>query len=385
MPDVDETKVKQGSVMRLILTAILLLLCPLGGPGFAAPWVKQGHADFSTADWQREPITNLSGEWQMYWNQLLTPEAIEAGQGKLSGYVPLEQEWQKTELPDVNIHRIGSATYHMTFHAPKSMELMLGLPILNSASRVWINGEIKQEFGKPSLTSADEVPFIRTNRVKFQAQEGKNHITIQMSNHHFWYGGASLPARIGLPDAFHREHLKALVGDAMTFGFLLFMAIYHIYIRMLLKRSNGALYFGVVCLVIAFRMGFVGDGQMFYQIWPDAAMSLRYFVEYLGVALGMAFMLSFIRELYPHEAKPILFLPPIYLATAWAAFIIVAPALYYPAVLEFFQIIIMATGFITIGVAFVAAKHRRDGALLLVTCNLLFFLSVANDIAYHTE
>ncbi|WP_176736796.1 7TM diverse intracellular signaling domain-containing protein [Oligoflexus tunisiensis] len=369
--------------MRLIFSVILLLLFPLWGTGTAASWVVQGRADLSTTDWEREPVINLSGEWQIYWNQLLTPAEIEAGQGKLSGYLSPEAEWHKSELPGVDFHRIGAATYHMRLHVPESMEFMLAVPILNSASYVWINHELKQEFGKPSLTKEGEVGFIRSNRVKFMARKGENLITVQVSNHLFWYGGASLPVRLGLPDAMQREQLKAMIGDALTFGFILFMAIYHIYVRMLLKRSNGALFFGLVCLAIAIRMGFVGDGQIFYQIWPHAPMNLRYFVEYLGVAFGTGFILCFIRELYPHEARPILFVPPTRIAFAWGAFIILAPPLYYPAFLEFFQLLILVSGIITIGVAVVAAIHRRDGALLLVICNLLFFITVANDIGYH--
>jgi HPt (histidine-containing phosphotransfer) domain-containing protein len=369
--------------MRLKTLVILMLILPLWARVTAAPLAVQGGADLSVVDWRDEPIVNLSGEWQFYWNQLLTPDQLAAGQGQLTTHLSVEAQWHKTEVPGVELHRWGSATYHLRLYVNEAKELMLSVPILNSSSRIWINNELKQEFGKPSLTQDGAEAFIRPNLIRFYAQKGENTITVQISNHLFWFGGSSLPLRLGLPDIVYQEELRATTQDALSFGFILFMAIYHIYIRLLLKRSSGALYFGLMSLAIALRMGFVGEGSIFYQIWPTAPMEFRYLVEYLGVAFGTAYVMAFYRELYPHEAPKMIYQPPIYVAFGWGAFILVAPARYYPAFLEIFQIVILISGILAIITSVLAAKHGRDGAKLLVASNLLFFSSVANDIFYH--
>jgi HPt (histidine-containing phosphotransfer) domain-containing protein len=369
--------------MRLITLVILLLVMPFGARVNAAPLAVQGGADLSVVDWHEEPIVSLSGEWQFYWNQLLTPDELAAGQGKLTTYLSLEQQWHKTEIPGVELHRWGSATYHLRVYLNQPMDLMLALPVLNSSSRVWVNHELKQDFGKPSLTQESAKGFIRPNQIRFQARQGENQITIQISNHVFWFGGSSLPVKVGLPDAVHQKELRATVQDALSFGFILFMAIYHIYVRILLKRSGGALYFGLLSLAIALRMGFIGEGSLFYQLWPNAPLELRYFVEYMGVSCGTAFVLLFYRELYPHEAPRWFYTPSIYVSFAWAAFIVLAPARYYPGFLEIFQVIILTGGIMAVVTAAWATKRRRDGARLLLACNLLFFCTVANDIFYH--
>lgn len=369
--------------MRLNILVILMLILPLWARATAAPIAVQGGVDLSVVDWREEPIVNLSGGWQFYWNQLLSPEQLAAGQGKLTAYLPLEQQWHKTTIPGVDLQRWGAATYKVRVYLPEAMQLMLSIPILNSASRIWVNNELKQDFGVPSLTQEEAKGFVRTNLIRFNGIQGENTITVQMSNHHFWFGGSSLPLRIGLPDAIHQEELRATVQDALSFGFILFMAIYHIYIRLLLKRSNGALYFGLMSLAIALRMGFVGEGNIFYQIWSDWPSWIRYIVEYLGVACGTAYALAFYRELYPHEAPRMLYQPPIFIAFTWAAFIVLTPARYYPSFLEIFQLIILSGGILAIITAVRAAKHGRDGAKLLVASNLLFFTTIANDIFYH--
>ncbi|HET9240815.1 MAG TPA: 7TM diverse intracellular signaling domain-containing protein [Oligoflexus sp.] len=369
--------------MRVISLSILLFSMLLGTRMSAAPIAVQGGVDLSVVDWQEEPIVPLSGEWQFYWNQLLTPDQLAANAGKLTGYLSLENQWYKTAIPGADISRWGSATYHVRLYLNEPKELMLAVPILNSASRIWINGELMQDLGTVSLTQEGGSAGVRPNQIRFSGQKGENTLTLQISNHHFWYGGSSQPLRIGLPDALHKEALRATIQDALSFGFILFMAIYHIYIRFLLKRSNGALYFGLLSLALAVRMGFVGEGRIFYQIWPGVPMELRYLVEYLGVSCGTAFVMAFYRELYPHEAPRFLYLPSIYIASAWAAFIVVAPARYYPGFLELFQIIILLSGLVAIFTAVWAAKRRRDGSRLLMASNLLFFATVAHDILYH--
>jgi len=369
--------------MRLNLLLILLLFVPMWPRVVAAPLAVQGSVDLAQVDWQAEPIFNLSGGWEFYWNQLLSPSDIAAGQGKITVYISPEAEWHKTKIPGVELHRIGAATYQLRVYSPEPKDLMLALPIINSASKIWINGEIKHEFGRTSLTAADEVGHIRHSDVPFLVQKGENLITLQMSNHMFWYGGMSHPIRLGLPDALHKEQLRSTVQDALSFGFILFMALYHLYIRLLLKRSNGALYFGLFTLAIGLRMGFVGDGQIFYQMWPDAPMQLRYFVEYIAVSAGTGFSLLFYRELYPHESPRKLYNIPIALCFAWVAFIVVAPALYYPSVLELFQILILTSGILSITTVIRAARRGRDGARLMTAANFLFYVAIANDIVYH--
>ena len=149
--------------MRVITLSLLLLSMLLGGRLSAAPIAVQGGVDLSVVDWQEEPIVPLSGEWQFYWNQLLTPDQLAANAGKLSGYLSLENQWHKTEIPGAEIARWGSATYHVRLYLNEPKELMLAVPLLNSASRIYINGELKQELGTVSLKSEDGRSGVRPN------------------------------------------------------------------------------------------------------------------------------------------------------------------------------------------------------------------------------
>jgi signal transduction histidine kinase len=365
------------------ILVIFMLIMPLAPSLPATPLAVQGRADLSAVDWRESAIVDLNGDWQFYWDQLLSPQQLAAGQGKLTAFLPLEQQWHRIKIPGVDVQRWGSATYQLSVHLPEGMPLMLYVPILNSASRIWINSELKQDFGILAPTQDKAEGQVRINLIPFNARAGENIITIQISNQDFWYGGASQPLRIGLPDAIHKSEIRASAQDAFSFGFILFMAIYHIYIRFLLKQSNGALFFGLTSLANALRIAFIGEGQIFYQLWSDWPLWVRYLVEYLGVAGGTAYALAFFKELFPHEAPKMLYRPPIYIALTWAIFIILTPARYYPMFLEAFQLIILYAGIIVLTTIIRAARHRRDGAKVLIVSCVLYFVCIINDILFH--
>ncbi|MDQ3231804.1 MAG: hypothetical protein M3Q07_08295, partial [Pseudobdellovibrionaceae bacterium] len=79
--------------MRALIVIILLILMPAWPCVAAETRAVQGHVNLSEVNWHQEATIPLTGEWELYWNQLLTPTAIEAGQGKLSAYLPPETEW----------------------------------------------------------------------------------------------------------------------------------------------------------------------------------------------------------------------------------------------------------------------------------------------------
>lgn len=366
--------------MRLSLIILLLL-----GTSFdvsANPMVIRGAADLSGVDWDGEEIRTLSGDWRFYWNQLLSPEELAAGKGELTAFQTPEQQWQQTHLPGVDLQRWGAATYHIQIVLTENRDYFIGVPILNTASRIWINQELLQEFGRVTLNPDEAKGFVRQNLIRFKGHAGTNSITIQVSNSLFWFGGAAGPIRIGSSDAF--QHLQTIetLRDALSFGFILFMSLYHIYIKFLLKRNNAALYLGLFCLSVALRSTVVGGGQIIHQIWPELPMSVHYIIEYLTLALSIPFILGFIRELYPRESPRFFYTPASVLGLLWAVFMALLGIKYAPAPLQFFQLLILIAGIMTNVTMIRAVLHRRDGARILLTSNFILFLFVVNDLGH---
>jgi hypothetical protein len=72
--------------MRQVM--ICLILCGAHVSSDASACGKQGVCDLTASelDWSKGiPIT---GEWQFYWKQLLTPKDLQEGKGQLTAYLP---------------------------------------------------------------------------------------------------------------------------------------------------------------------------------------------------------------------------------------------------------------------------------------------------------
>ncbi len=343
--------------------------------------VSQGQADLSSIDWNKQGKINLSGEWQLYWNQLLSPEDLQQGQGQLSGYLSPESEWHKASLPGVDFKRLANATYSLRFRLAAPQHLTVEVPPINTASKVWINGILVQEFGVLAQNAANAQAFIGYSYLAFEGLPGVNTITIQMSNHINWFGGASQPIKIGSAQFIESERIRDVLVDSVTFGFVLFMSLYHIYIWLLLKRNPGPLYFGLFCLSIALRSSITGNGHVLQSIWPDLPMIISSLLEYLGLSSCVGLMACFIRSLYPKESPNWIYLPIIVISAAWSLFIILTGPLIYPAPVTLFQIVIVGASLAAFGTLIIASLRQREGASKFLAGFILLLFTILHDLA----
>ena len=100
--------------------------------------------DLSSIDFSQGGMHPISGQWQFYWNQLLTPAdfACKPGEGE---YIGVSGGWNRLSdypaLGYANVSDKGAFTVS-GFHG-----LVIYFPEINAASRIWINGEKAAESG----------------------------------------------------------------------------------------------------------------------------------------------------------------------------------------------------------------------------------------------
>jgi len=368
--------------MQYMSSILLLTLTLLGSrAAFAENSAVRGEIDLQSVDWQGPEIIDLRGDWRFYWNQLLSPEDLQEDLGQLTAYVPMEAGWRKPELAQLDLPRLGSATYQLKLKLAPLKTFGLMIPAINSASRVWIDKLLVQDYGKVTLNPDEAEGFVKKNYIQFVSGAVETTITVQVSNHQFFYGGVWLPLRIGLPEHINEERIQYVVQDALSYGMILFMAFYHVYIWIILRRSFGPLLFGLFCFSIIMRSSVVGDGQVLHTIFPSIPLKLHFFMEYFGLASSAGLILSFMRDLYPRETSRFLYYPLMFLSVAWSLSILVLTPRIYASFLESFQLVIFAVGLLTLGTLALALKRKRDGARLYMSSAFFLFFTVGHDIS----
>src|SRR5688572_14909303 len=90
--------------------------------------------DLSQHNFADDPITSLRGEWEFYWQQLLTPSDFVNGKYSGSFRIHVPQAWQRA---DPNFSVLGYGTYRTTVILPAdSINKSIYLPFVCSSSMI---------------------------------------------------------------------------------------------------------------------------------------------------------------------------------------------------------------------------------------------------------
>lgn len=159
-------------------------------PGLRA---ERGIIDLSGCQVQESFITQLEGEWEIYWNQLLRPEELGAG-GQLPepDFVPVPRQWLPGAKDMAAGNGKGYATYRLRLLLPEA-GIQYGLKINNvrTASRLYVDNRLLGESGKPGSSGALTQPRNQPYEVYFIPERREVQLLIQAANFTYITGGIS--------------------------------------------------------------------------------------------------------------------------------------------------------------------------------------------------
>lgn len=350
------------------------------------PGTRKGWVDLSGFDVVQGGVVELNGQWEFYWQQLLTPDDfMKATVPAKSEYLPVPSLWTDYQIDGGAFDPNGYATYRLQVNfAPTQTPMALTLGGLMVAHRFWVNGQLLSEDGLVGATKEKEIAGRR--RVELiplpptGSKTGSIELVLQISNHSHWSGGVYLPVRIG-PEAVMRSQLDR---DRWILVFythiLLVMGVYHLVLYMFRRQDLSLLYFGTYCLL--WMMNFIASDPQQWMIdclFPDIPPMAVQRIDMMFYFFTIPVMLLFLRSLFPDETPGRL--PRVYLSTACAlslllfcngqvrhAGIVVAHMVSVSAMV--FSFVILAK----------ALFHRRPSSALIFSSGIVLAACGFNDI-----
>lgn len=290
------------SVNKQILPSLLLAFL-FGLPlSMAAQTVKDGYADLSRTTFDK-PI-DLSGAWEFYYNQLLSPKDF---------VTPRQSEWMRVpgSWGRQGKQVLGYATYRIRLTMPdQEHDLSLYFPIINSSARIWINGFLEAETGLVSPDKNTYKAVLTSTIVSLPEKVSDLDIVIQVANYSFYEGGIhSVPQIDKTPSIFKRINLSNGIVNFFA-GSLIAMFFYQIILYLLFHRGKPYLWLSLICLGVAMRALIVHDGSF---LLPNlfVAVDWEYWkkLEFGSVYGISAFFPLYVYHLFPRDAprKPLYF------------------------------------------------------------------------------
>lgn len=372
------------------LLFFVMLLCLLTGPGQVNAGgvnpvkVAQGVIDLSHWDFENKGTVNLNGQWEFYWNRLITPDDLHAMPRSERTYADVPHVWNKAKAAGTYQ---GVATYRVNILiGPGEETNFKGLYLrgIASAYRLWINGGEVAAMGKVGMNREEMIPQNYSQLVVFPVREGENEIVIQVSNFVQRKGGLWMPLEFGNHEDVGKSRQLHSFSQFFIASALTTMGLYHMALYFVRKRDRMSLLTGIFCICMCLRVLVLGD-TLLAQFFPVLQWEWAVKLEYLSFVLGIPCFAVFYKNVYPQEfpLKLIMFICTV--CGFFSALILCTPATVYTFALLPFEVFFVFVLIYWVYILIVAVYKRRIGAVLNLLAATVMMLTIVNDILYYGQ
>ncbi len=258
------------AVCLIILLAFLLVPLSIAGDrsqlGQSIQAVK-GVIDLEQWDQKTDKVIQLNGEWEFYWDQLLTPEDFKrGGEGKpaLTGYMKIPSQWNGKKLNGNPLPAYGCATYRLLLNdIPSNQIYGLKKNNIRFSSKIFVNGVMLMEDGTPSKDAHDYKSGNLPQLAFFGNNGGGVEILIQVANYEYINSGIPVSINIGEQSAMLAAQQKNSLLEFSVFVILGSIAlIYFIFFMTAVlnqRKDYSLLSFTVLCLTLSVSNAFTSE------------------------------------------------------------------------------------------------------------------------------
>lgn len=368
--------------INIILTILLLLTFVEVFPQKEIPVAINGKIDLRNWDFKTDGNIRLKGEWEFYWNKLLTSGNFKDSL-KPDIYLEVPKPWTNTEINGQFLSGTGYATYRLVIlsDTTKKNVLMISFGEIMTSYKVWVNGVTLTELGKVGINADQNIPAARINVEKINLDSAINEIIIQVANFEHRSNSFVEAPLIGEEQNLDREVLTSITFDFIVFGFLLIMAFYHIGLFILRRKNKLALIFALFSLTASLRT-LLTSNFLISIIFPSLTWNYIYFLSYSSYYAAFPLIILYIQKTFD-EKKFLWFFNSLYVISVIFLLTLVLPSIIYTKVLIFYQLL----SFISIIIALVLlvryVYQRKRGALIFLVSVFLAALTQINDILFY--
>ncbi len=382
-----------------ILAAVALMFFVVGhAPGDTPAQSGLGILDFSSRPIAQEGIVELSGDWLIFWEQLLEPASLEEStiselRKRADGSFAIPHTWNSWEHRGEPVGGTGYATFVVELLLPKQLErAALWIPNASTAYKLWVNGELLAQSGVPGASRRESRPHYVMNTAEFPLRDGPTRLVLQVSNFHHRRGGMWKAIKLGTPDQVALLDTHETTYDYLLLGSFIALGLFNLFLyaankdqRVHPDRSIAVpLLLGIAFVALVFRVLVTGQ-ILTTRIIPTFPWALQLRIEYLSAMVVLVTFAWVADRTYP-GVVPRLVIWGISAFVAANAFVaLFFPVMVYSRVVTSYNIVKSIT-LLGMSVRFVtwALKGHRE-AWAMVGAIVIFFLITFGETLHYRE
>lgn len=379
--------------MKIIFILLISIFISCGNQGKIPPKAVNGVLDLRDWDFEKDGVINLDGEWEFYWetfpegDNLNLPETIKS-------FIFVPKDWNgnrvsyknnKGVIEEKEIEGEGYATYKINLILKENSQFLEMLfPIEFNSYEVYVNNVRIHKIGELGKNKEQSIPKWSRKYTILDKDQLSNNIQIKIliSNFDHTLGGLVNPIVLGSVTKIGALQSSSLAIDLFICGILFIMGMYHLALFNLRNEDKSTLYFGLICLLLAFRTTLTGEA-FYYDLFPEATYALSLKFEYLTYYIVVPLFYKFLEYLFKSEFNDLVSKIVYFISFILILIVILLPPIFFSKTLLFIQIFTVTNIFIIFKFLISAILHKRDGAGFVIIGFFIFVLTIINDILHN--
>ncbi|MCW3489706.1 sensor histidine kinase [Dethiobacter alkaliphilus] len=346
------------------------------------PEAVNGVLDLSDWSLEQDGIVALDGQWEFYWQELLTPQQFEQKTNNPEGaLITVPRAWNSFEHNGKVLSGDGYATYRLLINTTTEEILGIKIPRIFTSYRLWANGELLAENGQTGIERSQALPQYLPKVKYINSANGSIELVLQVANFSHRSGGVLESLLIGNESQISELRIRNLALELFLFGSLFIIGFYHLALFSFRTKDKSTLYFGIYCLLIGFRTLLVGE-IYFINLFPGFSWELAHKVQTLAYYLSVPLVFLFFKSVFPRDLSDKVHKAVQIIGLSFALLVILTPVRVFSIFNPFFQVFSLAVFLYIVYLLGLACYRRREGSLLISLGVGILILFAVNDIVF---
>ncbi|RLD94393.1 MAG: hypothetical protein DRJ29_06055 [Bacteroidetes bacterium] len=345
------------------------------------PLVQKGVLDLREYDFLSNGPVELDGEYEFYWNQMLSP-ALKGDSGEMI-YVQVPGTWTQLRNEHPEVTRFGFATYRLIILLPEKVdELAFRIEDVFSASGYFLNGKAIDYLGFPGVNKYQTVIRYSRPLIIGTVNDQELEFLIRVSNFDNRISGIVGGLTIGKVSQMQESRQKELFRGHFLIGAFLIIGIYFLGLY-LIRTEHYRLYFSLLCFLMALRVVMIVEIPLLDTLNLNGLTTAR--LDYLNIYFFAPFFILMIRSIFPIEFPNLVYRISMWISSVFIAIVVFTPISFFSFTFPYFFGFFLLVSMIFLYVIIMAWIRGRSHAPAYTLGLLILFFGTLNDMLNEIE
>lgn len=282
----------------LLLTVIILILSifiPVNNISSSNISAEDGVISFPDYNLLKEDNAMLDGQWDLYYNELLSPDDLKNRKPDTFYNIPGRLSSQ------IDNARTGYMTLHLKINVPEDDVYGIYFSEIFTSAKIWINGINYGGYGTVAESLDEEKASYKPQYLYFPSENKEIDIVINTSVYREIKPYLRSPI-FGLKDNIMKINLMKVSMDGLTIGVMLIMIIINAGFFFASTRKKRHIYFSAICFILILRC-LVFNSRLLVQFFPGTPYELISKIAAITFYLWVALYIFFLNDVFDNKIK----------------------------------------------------------------------------------